>query len=98
MCIDVLWRVYTIQFAHNLVTVYGEKHSVVVLYKQGKVQSCEGFAKEWFDSQHTNMSSLYQEGFGEGQRRHAVSKRSGYLRKVLQSIPLFAFVSLAACQ
>ena len=28
-------------------------------------KSCKGFVKELFDRQHTNMSSLYQEGFDE---------------------------------
>ena len=62
------------------------------------MQFCEGFVKEWFDKQHNNTSALYREGFGEGRRRHAKLKRSGYLRRVLQNIPLCAFVSLAACQ
>ena len=82
----------------NLVAVHGEQYSLVVLYRKGKVQSCEWFVKKWFDRQHTNMSSLYQEGFGKGQKRHAVSKCSGYLKKVLQSILLCAFTSLAARQ
>ena len=98
MRIDALWCVYTIQFAHNVAAVHDEQHSVIVLYREGKVQSCKGFAKEWFDRQHTNMSSLYREGFGEGQKRHTVSNCSGYLRKFLQSIPLWTFVSFAACQ
>ena len=98
MCIDALWRVYTVQLALSLAAVHGEWHSVIVLYRKGKVQSCEGFMKEWFDRQHTNTSLLYREGFGEGQGRHAVSKRSSYLRKVLQRILLCAFVNLAACQ
>ena len=98
MRIDVLWHNYIIHFAHNLAAVHSEWHSVVVLYKEGKVQSFEGFMKEWFNRQHTNTSSLYREGFGEGQRRHAVSKHSGYLKKVLQTILLCSFVSLAACQ
>ena len=63
-----------------------------------KVWSCEGVVKEWFDRQHTNTSSLYWENFGEGRIRHTVLKRSSYLRKVLQSIPLCTFVSIAACQ
>ena len=91
MRIDVLWRVYTILFAHNLAAVHGERYSVVVLYREGKVQLCEGFVKEWSDRQHTNTSSVYREGLGEGQRRHAVSKYSSYLRKVLQSIPAVPF-------
>ena len=98
MRIDALWRVYTINFAHNLAAVHGEWHSVVVLYKEGKVQSCQGFMKEWFDRHHTNKSSLYWESFGKGWRKHAVSVCSGYPRKVFQSLPLCAFVSLAACQ
>ena len=98
MRIDTLWHDYTILFAHNLAAVHGKRYSLVMLYREGKVQSCEGFAKEWFDRQHTNTSSFYWEGFGEGQRRHAVSKYSDYLRKVLQSIPLCTFASLAAYQ
>ena len=97
MCIDALWHVYIIHFAHNLAAVHGQQHSIV-LYREANVQSREGFVKEWFDQQHTNTSSLYREGFGEGQRWHTVLKRWGYLRKVLQSIPLCAFVSLGACQ
>ena len=98
MRIDALWPIYAILFVHNLAAVHGKRYSLVVLYREGKVQSCEGPMKEWFDRQHTNTSSLYQEGFGKGRRRHAASKRSGYLRKVLQSIPLYAFVTLAASQ
>ena len=66
MCIDALWRVYTIQFAHNLAAVHGELHSVIVLYKVGKVQSCKGIVKKWFDKHHTNTSSLYRNGFDKG--------------------------------
>ena len=98
MRIEALWRVYTIQLAHNLAAVHGEWHSVIVLYWEGKVQSCEGFLQEQFDRQHTNTSSLYREGFSEGRERHLALKRSGLSRKFLQSIPLRPFVSLAACQ
>ena len=77
MCIDALWHVHIIQFAYSLAAGHSEQHSVVVLHRKGKVQSCEGFEKKWFDRQHTNMSWFYREGFGEGQRRHAVPKRSG---------------------
>ena len=42
MHIDALRRIYTIQFAHNLAAVHGERYSVVVLYKERKVQSCIG--------------------------------------------------------
>ena len=66
MHIDVLWRFYTIQFAHNLAAVHGERYTIIVLYTEGKVQSCEGFVKEWFNWQHTSMSSIYCEGFSEG--------------------------------
>ena len=98
MRIDALWHVYTILFAHNLAAVHSERYFLVMLYREGKVQSSEGSVKEWFDRQHTNTSLLYREGFGDGRRRHAVSKCSGYLRKVLQRIPLCTFVSLAACR
>ena len=84
-CIDALWRVYivyTIRFAHNLAAVHGEQYSVVVLYREGKMQSYKGFVKEWFDRQHTNTSSLYWEGFGKGWKRHALCrKRSGLFEK-----------------
>ena len=59
MLIDALWHVYTILLAHDLAAVHGERYSLVVLYRKGKVQSCEGFVKEWFDRHHTNKSSLY---------------------------------------
>ena len=59
MCIDALWRVYTIQFAHNLAAVHGQQHSVVVLHREAKMKSPEGFVKEWFEQHHTNTSSLY---------------------------------------
>ena len=59
MRIDALWHVYTILFAHSLAAVHGKRFSVVVLYREGKMQFCEGFMKEWFDRQHTNMSALY---------------------------------------
>ena len=58
MRIDALWRFYTIQLSHNLTAVHGERHSVVVLYREGKVQSCEGFVKEWFDRQHTSPTQV----------------------------------------
>ena len=55
--------------------------------------------KEWFDRQHTNTSLLYWDRFRQGWRRHPLCrKRAGYLRKVLESIPLCTFVSLAALQ
>ena len=41
MHIDALWRVYTIQLAHNLAAAHSERHSVIVLYREGKVQSWE---------------------------------------------------------
>ena len=59
MRIDALWRIYTIQLAHNLAAIHGQRHSVIMLYRERKVQSCEGFGKEWFDRQHTDMSLLY---------------------------------------
>ena len=43
-------------------------------------------------------SSLYWDGFDKGWWRHAVSKCWGYFTKVLQSVLLCTFVSLAACQ
>ena len=76
MHIDALWHVYTILFAHNLAAVHDKWFSVIVLYREGKMQLCEGFVKEWFDRQH-NTSALYRESFGKGRRRHTKLKRSG---------------------
>ena len=43
----------------SLAAVHGERFSVVVLYRERKMQFCEGFVKEWFNRQHTNTSELY---------------------------------------
>ena len=71
---DALWCIYTTQFTHNLAAFHSEQHSVIVLCRDGKVQSCKGFVKEWFNRQHTNMSLLYPGAFGKGWRWHAVLK------------------------
>ena len=80
----------------NLAAVHGERFSVVVLYREGKMQFCEGFVKEWLITQHTNTSLFYREGFSEGWRRQAVPKALRLFKKSSWNYTVLLFCKFRA--
>ena len=93
MHIDVLCCIYTIQFLHSLTAVYDERYSSLCFTVKEKSSHAEDSSMNTSTGSTPTRACYIKNASARTEEDTLCQKCSGYLRKLLKIISLYAFVS-----